>query len=77
MAKYESYIESRSSARFVPSTRVLIFAKAMSLDVDVSSATGENPQSSVVPGDARGMNSAASITLARTCSAGSTLELMG
>ena len=38
-----------SSASAVPSTRALIFAKALSRVVDVSSQKGEKPQSSVVP----------------------------
>lgn len=43
------YLKSFSSASFVPSTRALIFAKAVSRVVDTSSQKGENPQSSVVP----------------------------
>src|SRR5579864_2392567 len=61
----------------VPSTRLLIFAKAVSRDVDVSSANGEKPQSSVVPSDSGGTNSAASSTRSRTTSGLSILGLIG
>lgn len=37
------------AASFVPATRTRIFSKAMSRDVEVSSAKGEKPQSSVLP----------------------------
>jgi hypothetical protein len=53
----------------VPSTRAAIFAKAMSREVEVSSANGEKPQSSQVPSRLGGMYSAASRTRSLTCSA--------
>ena len=40
----------------VPSTRLRILANAVSREVEVSSANGENPQSSVVPSDSTGIN---------------------
>ena len=45
---------SFSSASRVPSTRARTFSNATSLEVDVSSANGEKPQSSVVPRWVRG-----------------------
>src|SRR5271167_1983520 len=59
-------------ASSVPSTRFRILANAISREVDVSSAKGENPQSSVVPSDSIGINWAASSTRSRTCSGVST-----
>lgn len=45
----ERQAPSRAAASAVPSTRAAILAKAISRDVEVSSAKGENPQSSQVP----------------------------
>ena len=50
---HPSPIASEASA--VPSTRALIFAKAVSRLVEVSSLKGEKPQSSVVPSCSSGM----------------------
>jgi len=60
-----------------PSTRLLTFAKAVAREVDVSSAKGEKPQSSIVPNDSIGISSAASSTRSRTSSGLSTLGLIG
>ena len=59
---------SISSASAVPSTRLRIFAKALSRVVEVSSLNGEKPQSSVVPSCSNGMYSAASRMRSRTSS---------
>src|ERR1700680_4835864 len=64
-----------SSASFVPSTRAFILAKAISLEVEVSSAKGEKPQSSVVPSCSEGIVSAASNIMSRISSAVSILGL--
>src|ERR1039457_3597107 len=56
----DNYLDSFSSASFVPSIRDFIFAKAVSLEVEKSSAKGENPQSSVVPSRSGEIISAAS-----------------
>src|SRR5271169_5169747 len=58
---------STVDASAVPSMRLRILANAVSREVEVSSAKGENPQSSVVPSDSTGMNSTASSTRSRTC----------
>jgi len=50
---------------------------AVSREVDVSSAKGEKPQSSVVPSDSIGTSSAASSTRSRTSSGLSTLGSIG
>src|SRR5882724_146334 len=52
-------------AMSVPSTRLFTLAKAVSRVVDVSSAKGEKPQSSVVPRDSTGMIRVASRTRSR------------
>lgn len=65
------------AARSVPSTRAAILANAMSRDVDVSSANGENPQSSQVPSRSTGMYCAALSTRSRTWSAVSTRGSIG
>jgi len=77
MAKYGSCTESRSSARFVPCTRVLIFAKAMSLDVDVSSAKGREPAIIRRPQRSQGNELRRFHHPGANLPADSTLELMG
>src|SRR5271157_3022504 len=64
-------------ASAVPSTRLRILANAVSREVEVSSAKGENPQSSVVPSDSTGIQSAASRTRSRTCRGLSTVGFIG